>query len=141
MLCARTTIAVDLRHDWPTPLCNAGLATTKPTAWLAEGLLTCLTPDEAATLLTQVGALSAAGSRLAFEVDSLGTAPMRAQARQTPAMQQYAHLWKGGLPDASRWLAAHGWDPKVHDRSAVATDYGRPQAVPSAGGFVVATRT
>ena len=33
---------------------------------------------------------------------------MPEQARQAPTMQQYAQLWKGGLPDAPWWLAEHG---------------------------------
>ena len=139
--CERTAIGVDLREDWAAPLRRAGLATSEPTAWLAEGLLIYLTAGEAAALLTQVGALSADGSRLAFEVENLGTDSMRVQARQTPTMQQYARLWKGGLPDAPRWLAEHGWRSQVRDRAAVAAGYGRVQSEASAGGFVVATRT
>ncbi len=33
------TIPIDLRADWPAALRAAGLDTTAPTAWLAEGLL------------------------------------------------------------------------------------------------------
>lgn len=139
--CERRAIAVDLREDWPAPLLQAGLATAEAAAWLADGLRIYLSVVEAAALLTELGALSACGSQLGFEVESLGTDPMRVQARQTPAMQPYAQLWKGGLPDAPGWLAEHGWRPEVHDRAAVAAGYGRAQAGPSAGGFVVAIRT
>ncbi len=138
--CARTTIEVDLREDWTVPLLQAGVQAAEVTAWLAEGLLIYLTADEAATLLTRVGALSAAGSQAAFEVESLGTDPMRARARQAPTMAQYAQLWKGGLPDATGWLIGHGWRPQLHNRAAAAASYGRAAAGPSAGGFVVATR-
>jgi len=138
--CERNTIGVDLRNDWTAPLLQAGLRTAEATAWLAEGLMIYLTAEEAATLLIKVGALSAAGSRVAFEVDSLGTNAMRDEARRAPAMQQYAQLWKGGLPDAPRWLAEHGWRAEVRDRAAVTVDYGRTPAGPSTGGFVVATR-
>ncbi|SDY90669.1 Leucine carboxyl methyltransferase [Modestobacter sp. DSM 44400] len=139
--CERTAIGLDLREDWAAPLRQAGLATGEATVWLAEGLLIYLSADEAARLLTEMSALSSPGSRVAFEVGSLGTDPMRAQAWQAPAMQQYVQLWKGGLPDATRWLAEHGWTPEVSERAAVATSYGRIQPEPSAGGFVVATRT
>lgn len=137
--CERTAIAVDLRTNWTVPLRRAGLATAEATAWLAEGLLIYLSESEAVTLLDRVGALSAAGSRVAFEVG--GDACMRAQAGQLPAMQQYVRLWKGGLPDAPGWLAEHGWRPELHDRAAAAADHGRGQTDPSPGGFVVATRT
>lgn len=139
--CQRTAIAVDLREDWSTPLRRAGLVTAEATAWLAEGLLIYLSEGDAAALLNQVGALSAADSRVAFEVGGLGTDHIRAQAGQLPAMQQYVQLWKGGLPDAPSWLAEHGWRPELHDRAAATANYGRRQADSSPGGFVVATRT
>jgi hypothetical protein len=48
-------------------------------------------------------------SRVAFEIENLGTALMRAQATQTPAMQQYIKLWRGGLPDGlDGWLRTGG---------------------------------
>ncbi len=137
--CERTAISVDPRTNWAVPLRRAGLASAEATAWLAEGLLIYLSESEAVTLLDRVGALSAAGSRVAFEVG--GGASMRAQAGQLPAMQQYVGLWKGGLPDAPGWLAEHGWRPELHDRAAAAADHGRGQTDPSPGGFVVATRT
>ncbi len=136
--CERTTIGVDLRTDWAVPMRRAGLARVEATAWLAEGLLIYLSENEAVTLLDRVGALSAVGSRVAFEVG--GGASLRAQAGQLPAMQQYVGLWQGGLPDAAGWLAEHGWRPELHDRAAAAADHGRGQTDPSPGGFVVATR-
>ena len=35
----RRPVPVDLRHDWPQALRDAGFDATRPTAWLAEGLL------------------------------------------------------------------------------------------------------
>ncbi len=35
----RRTVAIDLREDWPSALKEAGLDTTEPIAWSAEGLL------------------------------------------------------------------------------------------------------
>ncbi len=35
----RTTVAIDLREDWPSALREAGFDTGRPTAWIAEGLL------------------------------------------------------------------------------------------------------
>ena len=138
--CERTVVPIDLRKDWTVPLSKAGLSNSEPTAWLAEGLLIYLTARESADLLTRVGELSASRSQVAFEVENLGTDLMRAQARQTPAMQKYTKRWKGGLPDAPGWLAENGWEPQLHDRATVALSYGRPQTGPSIGGFVVAAR-
>lgn len=63
----RCGVAIDLRQDWPAALREAGFDPSAPTAWLAEGLLMYLPGDAQDRLFTQVGELSAAGSRLAAE--------------------------------------------------------------------------
>ena len=63
----RRTVAIDLRHDWPTALREAGFDPDQPTAWIAEGLLGYLPPDAQDRLLDNVTALSAEGSRFATE--------------------------------------------------------------------------
>jgi methyltransferase (TIGR00027 family) len=63
----RRTIAVDLRADWPAALKAAGLDTTAPTAWLAEGLLIYLPPEAQDLLFDNITALSAPGSTVATE--------------------------------------------------------------------------
>ena len=63
----RRTVAIDLRDDWATALQDAGFDSTAPAARSAEGLLVYL-PDEAQdALFDNITALSAPGSRLAFE--------------------------------------------------------------------------
>jgi methyltransferase (TIGR00027 family) len=63
----RRTVAIDLRDDWAAALRAAGFDPNAPAAWSAEGLLVYL-PDEAQdALFDNITALSAAGSRLAFE--------------------------------------------------------------------------
>ena len=63
----RRTVAIDLRHDWPTALREAGFDPDQPTAWIAEGLLGYLPPEAQDRLLDNVTALSAEGSRFATE--------------------------------------------------------------------------
>ncbi|SPM32829.1 O-Methyltransferase involved in polyketide biosynthesis, partial [Mycobacterium rhizamassiliense] len=63
----RRTIPIDLRADWPTALRGAGLDTTAPTAWLAEGLLIYLPPEAQDRLFDSITALSAPGSTIATE--------------------------------------------------------------------------
>jgi methyltransferase (TIGR00027 family) len=63
----RRTVAVDLRDDWASALRSAGFDPEAPSAWSAEGLLVYL-PDAAQdALFDNITALSAPGSRLAFE--------------------------------------------------------------------------
>jgi methyltransferase (TIGR00027 family) len=63
----RRTIPIDLRQDWPAALKAAGLDTSAPTAWLAEGLLIYLPPDAQDRLFDNITALSAPGSTVATE--------------------------------------------------------------------------
>ncbi|HEX2402467.1 MAG TPA: class I SAM-dependent methyltransferase [Mycobacterium sp.] len=62
------TVGIDLRHDWPAALREAGFDTTKPCAWTAEGLLPFLPAEAQNRLLDNITALSIDGSRLASEV-------------------------------------------------------------------------
>jgi methyltransferase (TIGR00027 family) len=61
------TVAIDLRQDWPAALLEAGLDTSRPTAWIAEGLFGYLPPAAQDSLLDNITALSAEGSRFACE--------------------------------------------------------------------------
>ncbi len=77
-------------------------------------------------LLSSIGRLSAAGSRVAFEHGSSLDAATAARAVATPGMAAYASLWKGGLGrDTAQWLTEHGWSVRMHDRAALAGSYGR----------------
>jgi methyltransferase (TIGR00027 family) len=61
------TVSIDLRHDWPAALRDAGLDSDRPTAWIAEGLFGYLPPDAQDRLLDNITALSADASRLATD--------------------------------------------------------------------------
>jgi methyltransferase (TIGR00027 family) len=139
--CERVVLPADLREDWPATLATVGFQPTRPTAWLAEGLLIYLSAEEAARLLTAVGELSAPGSQLAFEHGNIADSPLLAQARAMPAMAPFTSLWKGGLgAHAPDWLTRHGWQAHTHDRATLATTYGRAVPASSNGGFLTAVR-
>ncbi len=107
--CRQVTVAVDLRGDWSPALCRGGFDPSQPAVRLAEGRLIYLSADEAASLLSSVGAVWVTGSRIAFEIDNPAADPMGAQAAQVPAMRPYAQLWKGGCPTrAAGWPHAAG---------------------------------
>ena len=89
--CAREIVAVDLRDGWPARLQGAGFDPNAPAVWIAEGLSSCLAPDDTKRLLAGVGALSAAGSRLAFDCDNF---------------------------DPVLWLRGPSWEVRTHDRGA-----------------------
>ncbi|WP_326691518.1 class I SAM-dependent methyltransferase [Streptomyces sp. NBC_01795] len=65
--CAHRAVPVDLRDDWATALEAAGFDASRPTAWLAEGLLPYLPPRAEERLFKEIDRLSAPGSRVALE--------------------------------------------------------------------------
>ena len=66
--CERTTVATDLRADWPSDLAGAGHDPDEPTAWLAEGLLVYLAEDVVERLIVGVSRRSAPGSRFGLTI-------------------------------------------------------------------------
>lgn len=118
----RHHVPVDLRHDWPKALVEAGFDATAPTAWLAEGLLMYLPAEAQDQLFTQITELSAPGSRIAAE-----TAPAQAQERRVEMKARFDAIREkfdmgdtldvGELmyndpnrADVRVWLGEHGWD-------------------------------
>lgn len=115
------TVAVDLREDWPTALKAAGFDTTKPSAWIAEGLYGYLPPEAQDRLLDTITELGAPGTRLGSEavpnqgaVDADGA---REKMRESTAKWRehgfdldFTELtFDGERNDVGDYLAARGW--------------------------------
>lgn len=83
----RRAVGVDLRRDWPAALRRIGFDADQPSGWIAEGLLIGVLPaDVQDSLLDNITALSAPGSRLAAD-----------------------HAPDAKRTDVADYLAAHGW--------------------------------
>jgi methyltransferase (TIGR00027 family) len=114
----RRTVAIDLRNDWPKALRDNGFDSTRPTAWIAEGLLIYL-PSEAQDLLfDRINELSAPGSRVATEhiPDVSMFADERSQ-QLAERLKQYGQdiemgdlIYHGERSDVIDYLTGHGWD-------------------------------
>ena len=114
-------VAIDLRHDWPNALRQAGFDPSAPTAWLAEGLLMYLPADAQDRLFEQLTELSAAGSRVA--VETVGVQADARRERMRARMQQLRAKFDiaetvdvaelmyhdANRADVAEWLDAHGW--------------------------------
>ena len=133
----RREVAIDLREDWPAALRAAGFDPTRPTAWLAEGLLMYLPAEAQDKLFTQIGELSPAGSRVSAE-----TAPMHAEERRQQMRERFKKVADElGLEetvdvgelmyrddhraDVTEWLNAHGWRATAEHSTAAMRRLGR----------------
>lgn len=135
------SIAVDLRHDWPTALREAGFDPAVPTAWSAEGLLRYLPARAQDLLFERIHALSAAGSRLATNApadSALDPERLARQREQSLRLRaEAARVLDAEVPadedlwypeertDVTEWLRAHGWDATAITMSEMLTRYGR----------------
>src|SRR6201995_4841911 len=63
----RIEVAVDLRHDWPKALQEAGFDPSQPSVWSAEGLMPYLPAASQDLLFERIDTLTAPGSRVAVE--------------------------------------------------------------------------
>jgi methyltransferase (TIGR00027 family) len=114
----RRTVSIDLRQDWPAALKAAGLDTTAPTAWLAEGLLIYLPPEAQDRLFDNITALSAPGSTVATEFvpGIIDFDPDRASQMATTFRDHGVDIDMGSLVYTGQrnhvvdYLKGNGWD-------------------------------
>jgi methyltransferase (TIGR00027 family) len=112
----RRTVSVDLRDDWPSALVAAGLDTSQPTAWSAEGLLVYLPPDAQDRLFDNIAALSAPGSRIATEHMDMRNIPSDWAQKLTERSERVGSninlaelFFTGERNSAAEYLTGHGW--------------------------------
>ena len=148
---------VDLRHDWPRALRDAGFDAAEPTAWLAEGLLPFLPGAAQEAMFASIDALSGSGSRVAVEIFGVDEEKRREaeekwqelrakrQARGQDTSFNPFDLWfdDEGRPDCADWFAAHGWTSRTVNAREEALRLGRAlqsEERPFINRFVTATK-
>ena len=124
--CSRVVVPVDLREDWPTTLTAAGFSAALPTAWIAEGLLQYLAEPDRQRLLDAISALSAPGSRFAFDHMDSSADDREAVVDALDRIRSMGAEFVATVDDPARWLAAHGWSVSTDRVPALAEAYGRP---------------
>jgi methyltransferase (TIGR00027 family) len=146
--CDLVNVPVDLRHDWPAALQQAGFDPSAPSAWSAEGLLPFLPAVAQELLFERVQALGAPGSRIAVEAPGSDFLDQDAQAKRREDMQRMRDLMAKLQPqreipdvqdlwyfeereDVGDWLGRHGWDVTVTPAEDLMARYDRrpPQEV------------
>ncbi|AFM14920.1 methyltransferase, putative, TIGR00027 family [Mycolicibacterium chubuense NBB4] len=148
----RREVPIDLRQDWPAALADAGFDRTRPTAWLAEGLLMYLPADAQDRLFTQITDLSAPGSRLAAESMGIhaGDRRERMRTRFAALASQFdvepmdiAELTYED-PDRAEvadWLNSHGWRADALASQDEMRRLGRHVEIPDTDGQSFSTFT
>ena len=116
----RRAVPIDLRDDWPEALRDNGFDPTKPTAWIAEGLLIYLPPDAQDRLFDNITALSAPDSRLATEhMDIKGSADewtekLSERSRRMGSSINLTELfYMGDRNTAGEYLTSKGWEVTI----------------------------
>lgn len=117
----RRTVAVDLRDDWPKALCDNGFDATRPTAWIAEGLLIYLPAQAQDLLFDRIDQLSAPGSRVATEhIPDVGMFSDERSKLISDRLKQYGHdfemsdlIYPEERSDVVDYLTGHGWNVTV----------------------------
>jgi methyltransferase (TIGR00027 family) len=161
--CNVVHVPVDLRHDWPAALRQAGFDDSASSAWSAEGLLPFLPAAAQELLFERVQALGAAGSRIAVEAPGPDFLDPDAIAKRRETMQRVRELMAKLEPereipevqdlwyfeereDVDAWLRRHGWDVTVTPAEDLMARYDRtpPQDIEGAAPrtlFVTGERT
>ncbi|OBI49279.1 SAM-dependent methyltransferase [Mycobacterium kyorinense] len=126
-------VPIDLRHDWPAALQQAGFDPTTPTAWIAEGLVAFLPPEAQDRLLDNITGLSADGSRVVVEI--FLNSPEALEALQTANQKWYdngldVHIDNLGYPgqrnDVAAYLTERGWRTDRTRSNDLLADSGLP---------------
>jgi methyltransferase (TIGR00027 family) len=127
----RREIAVDLRDDWPQALRDSGFDPTRPSAWIAEGLLIYLKGTAQDKLFSGIDALAAPGSYVAVE-DSAPMDPaalVAAREAERAAGREgtfFSLIYNEQHQPAADWFTARGWRAVATPLRTYLRDLGRP---------------
>jgi methyltransferase (TIGR00027 family) len=140
--CNRVAVPVDLRHDWPTALQQAGFDPSAPSAWSAEGLMPYLPAAAQELLFDRVHGLTVAGSRVAVEALGPKFLDPEYRAKRRERMDRIRSLMAEVDPqreiprtdelwyfeereDVGDWFRRNGWDVTVTPSDELMAGYGR----------------
>ncbi|WP_067697592.1 class I SAM-dependent methyltransferase [Nocardia jejuensis] len=147
----RREVPIDLRQDWPKALLDKGFDPSRPTAWLAEGLLRYLPGAAQDQLLANLVELSAPGSRMALNIGT-GERALSPELRERRAkalaeagiridLEQLWYPWEDRR-DPREWFAEQGWRVSPGDPEIVLATHGRTvpeEARPDMGTHILMT--
>jgi methyltransferase (TIGR00027 family) len=138
----RVEVAVDLRHDWPKALREAGFDPSHPSVWSAEGLLPYLPSAAQQLLFERINDLAAPGSRVAVEAPGPTFMDEDLRAKRRARMDRLRDVLAKVQPDrevprtdelwyfeerepVGEWFARHGFEVTVTPAAELMEGFGR----------------
>lgn len=144
----RREIAVDLREDWPQALRDHGFDPTKPSAWIAEGLLIYLPATAQQQLFTGIDSLASAGSYIGVEdgapldADEFAAAVEEERAAEDGQRVFFQLVYNEQHAPADQWFGVHGWTAVATPLADYLSSVGRPVPGPDTeAGPMIARNT
>ena len=147
----RREIAIDLREDWPQALRDSGFDATKPSAWIAEGLLIYLPATAQEQLFTGIDGLASPGSHVAIEDgvpldrDEFEAKREEERAAIDEGAQErvfFQLIYNQRCAPATEWFGARGWTAVGTPLAEYLRQNGRPVPGPDIeAGSMVARNT
>lgn len=138
----RREVAIDLRDDWPRTLQDSGFDPSRPSAWIAEGLLIYLPATAQEQLFAGIDALAAPGSFVGIE-ESVPMPDEAFQAKRAEAVSSgdenafFTLVYNQQHQPADQWFGSRGWDAVATPLQEYLARVGRPVPDPDteAGGM------
>ena len=143
--CHRVAVPVDLRHDWPAALREAGFDASEPSVWSVEGLTPYLPAAAQELLLERIHELTVAGSRVAVEALGPNFLDPDVRAKRRERMERVRAIMAKVDPqreiprtdelwyfeereDVGEWFGRRGWDVTVTTTAELMAGHGRTPA-------------
>jgi methyltransferase (TIGR00027 family) len=143
----RREVAIDLRDDWPRALRESGFDPSRPSAWIAEGLLIYLPATAQERLFAGIDALAAPGSFVGIE-ESIPMPDEAFQAKRAEAVSSgeenafFTLVYNQQHAPAQQWFGERGWEAAETPLHELLARAGRPVPGPdSEAGLMTGTIT
>ncbi|CRZ16695.1 class I SAM-dependent methyltransferase [Mycolicibacterium neworleansense] len=143
----RREVAIDLRDDWPQALRESGFDPSRPSAWIAEGLLIYLPATAQEQLFAGIDALAAPGSFVGIE-EAVPMPDEAFEAKRAEAVSSgeenafFTLVYNQQHAPADQWFGAQGWDATATPLHRYLAELDRPVPAPdSEAGAMTGTIT